>query len=314
MTRPSEPIAIRARGYRLRVASEYAGRARQIGLIDAAGYDALHASTRRVPGGRGKNHLLEGVEWGGPIRIRPSRHGGWLAPLLGNRFLSPRRALREFDTWLRLRTHAVSIPEPIFAISRRRGLFWRSSLATRELPHTRDGADWLESLPDTALLIATGDALAREIRRFHDAGAIHGDLHLRNLLFEIAASDDVPSGNAPRCWLIDLDRTRIVERVSPADRMREWMRLARSIEKLGLAEQFPTSFRARLLRTYCDGDRSLRRAMFESVPREMRRTARHRLAWALERALRGIQPGARALPFYLGAYPFVVAGLTSGGC
>jgi hypothetical protein len=68
--------------------------------------------------------------------------------------------------------------------------------------------------------------------------------------------------------------------------MREWMRLVRSIEKAGLAEQFPARLRARLLRTYCEGDRQLQREMLESAPREIRRIARHRLVWDLERMLR----------------------------
>ncbi|MCP4905111.1 MAG: phosphotransferase [bacterium] len=281
MTRGIEAAEIRARGFRLRVAPEYEIRCRQSGLVDARSCDALHASAPRIPGGRSENYLLEGTTWGDSIRLRPSRRGGWLAPLLGDRFLSPKRALREFDKWLDLRSQGVSLPQPVLAMSRRRGVFWRSSLATRELPQAQDGARWLGSRPGDAALFATGKVLARALRQFHDAGAIHGDLHLRNILFETGDSERV--GGAPRCWLIDLDRTRIRDRVTPADRMREWMRLARSIEKRGLAKEISPRLRARLLRAYCDGDRSLRRAMLECVPREIRRTARHRFAWSFRR-------------------------------
>jgi len=322
MTRPIESVEIHESGYRLRVAPEYAALSERSGLVHPAGYKTLLASARSVRGGRGENLLLEDAGWGETIRLRPVRHGGWLARLLGDRFLRPTRVFCEFDTWLHLRSRGVSLPEPIFAVSLRRRLFWRSALATRELPNTQDAATWLASGPDGTTLQAASDQLALAIRRFHDAGAIHGDLHLRNLLFEIEneVEAEVDAGDVSRvpsgCWLIDLDRTRIVDRLSPAQRMREWMRLVRSIEKAGLAEQFPARLRARLLRTYCEGDRQLQREMLEGAPREIRRIARHRLVWDLERMLRKTLRRARAVPLWLPLclISFGFVGATLGGC
>ena len=69
--------------------------------------------TRRVPGGRGSNRILDPKIWGEPIRLRPTLHGGLLARWRGDRFLSPARVEREFDVWLELARRGVALPEPV---------------------------------------------------------------------------------------------------------------------------------------------------------------------------------------------------------
>jgi tRNA A-37 threonylcarbamoyl transferase component Bud32 len=263
------------------VSQEYEALAAEHGLVDAKAFDALLASSARVPGGRGENYLIDKPHWGETLRVRPSRHGGWFARLLGDRFLRPDRVLHEFEIWTELHARGVPLPRPALAMSRRRGAFWRSRLLSVERPQARDGARWLESHPSEAEIASACLALAHAVRRLHDAGAIHGDLHLRNVLFEPG------TGRADlRVWLIDLDSTRLTGRVSPADRLREWMRFARSLEKAGYGHLLTPRFRARLLGAYCAGDRRLRRNLLQSSAREVRRIARHRLGWKIGRGLR----------------------------
>ncbi len=64
------------------------------------------------------------------------------------------------------------------------------------------------------------------------------------------------------------------------------MRLARSAEKLGYAHRIDPRLRARVLSTYCDHDRGLRRALLAAAPSERRRLQRHRLGWRLAARLR----------------------------
>jgi tRNA A-37 threonylcarbamoyl transferase component Bud32 len=252
--------------------------ARAAGLIDAPGFDALLKTARRVRGGRGANYILDPDAWECSVRLRPARHGGVLGGFLGERFGTPGRIAREFDRWCELVGRGVALPTPVLAISRRRGLFWHSALASIEETGARDGAEWLEAGPSPARIRAAARAFAHALRRFHDAGGIHGDLHMRNIL--VREHDD-----AIDCCLIDLDRTRLRASVPASSRMRDLMRLARSLDKRGASALLSKRIRSQVLSDYCQGDRGLRRSMMHCARSEARRLARHRFAWRLARLL-----------------------------
>jgi hypothetical protein len=274
-----ETLRLGAPRFRLLVARKYEDRARAEGLANAIGFDTLMETARHVPGGRGSNRILE--SGGESIRLRPSRHGGFLAGWLGDRFLSPARPFREFRIWIALRHRGIALPTPVLAASRRRGLFWRSVFGSIERAGARDGAEWLEGRPSAAERRVACIAFAHALRRFHDAGGLHGDLHLRNVLIE--SGDGEAADESLRCTLIDLDRTRIVRSASPRQRMREWMRFARSLEKAGRGDLTLPRLRAVGLSAYCAGDRRLRRSMLRWGASEARRLHRHRLGWWLGR-------------------------------
>ncbi len=284
MKRARSPETLRARGFVLRLAPAFAEGVRSLGLTDGPSWDAAIAGCEHVSAGRGQNHLLALPDHSGILRLRPGHRGGVLGGLLGDRTLSRRRLFREFELWLDLHARGLPLPVPVLAAARRRAFFWRTAMGSLDLPRAQDGLRLIERDPAEPLLAAAGDAMARTLRRFHDAGAIHGDLHLGNLLFENVS--DTQHEETIRCRLIDLDRARRVERVSPADRMREWMRLARSVEKRGFGHRVPAPLRTRWLASYCAGDAALERDMLACLPRELRRLKRHRLAWRVGRLLR----------------------------
>jgi len=263
------------RAHRLSVAPAFEAGAIELGLDRPDGFGRLEEKARRVTGGRGPHLLVEEGPWPEPVRIRPAHRGGWLGQLLGDRLLSGRRPHAELAIWLELGRRGVRLPAPVFALSRRVGLGWRSHFAAVDLPDALDGAALLAAHPGPTRLREAARALARSLRSFHDAGALHGDLQVRNLLFEATE-------RGLQCRLIDLDRTRLVASPSARQRMRELMRLYRSLEKLGHREITEPRLLARFLSDYCQGDRSLRRALWKSLGRERRRLARHRLAWRLE--------------------------------
>ena len=270
----SDCILRRSADFRLVVSRDFESEIRALGLLDGAGFEAALAVAPRVPGGRGHHRVLGLPNSDESVRLRPLRHGGVLANRLGDRFLRPHRAFREFEIWLALRERGVSLPRPVLAVSRRKGPFWRSALASIDRKAARDAAEWLQTRPDPERFRATCVAFARTLRDFHDAGGLHGDLHLGNILVEITAEPE-----RPQCWLIDLDRTRILSRVSARRRMRELVRLVRSFEKTGRLDLLSPRVRALTLSAYCGGDRDLRSEMGRSIAGESRRIRRHRLAW-----------------------------------
>jgi len=291
MRRPAQtPRVHRERGFRLLVRPAWEAGALALCLDRRAGCEAALAHARCVPGGRAPNRLLETPDWPERVRLRPARRGGLVGSWLGDRFLSSARVERELLRWLALRERGAALPEPVLCLSRREGLFWRQAFAAVDHPAAVDGAAWLasqgepEARAETRKSLAAGaEALARALRGFHDAGAIHGDLQLRNLLFERtqAGTGDGMQAESWRCLLIDLDRARLRASVPARARMKDLMRLVRSAEKLGYADRIGPRLAARILSAYCGRDRGLRRAMLAAGRGERRRLQRHRLGWRL---------------------------------
>ncbi len=295
MIGPAEtPCVHGERGLRLLVRPAWEAGALALSLDRRAGWEAAFAHARCVPGGRDSHRLLESSAWPLTVRVRPARHGGLIGAWLGDRYLSASRIHRELLRWLTLRERGVALPEPVLSLSRRDGLFWRQAFAAVDRPAAVDGATWLDSHDHSERpaetrrsLVAGAEALARTLRTFHDAGAIHGDLQLRNVLFE--QPEDCERGMGAerwRCLLIDLDRTRLRTPVSGRARMKDLMRLARSAEKLGYADRIGPRLCARFLSAYCGRDRRLRRTMLATGPGERRRLRRHRLGWRVSARLR----------------------------
>ncbi len=290
MTTPSSsPRRFVAPGFRCLVARDFEPGVRAAGLHVPQGLDVALEAATRTRGGRGPNWLVAGEGWPGRVRLRPLRHGGALGRWLGARFLSPRRCEREFRITRMLRERGAPIPVAALTLSRRRGPFWRPMLGTLNRETARDARAWLGTETDGPRpLEPLAREIARSLRRFHDAGAEHGDLHLGNVLLE-----STPTG--PRAWLVDLDRTVLHRRITTRQRMRDCMRLWRSIEKAGREDWLHPRLQAAFLAGYCDGDRALRQGLLEAGRRELRRLRRHRLGWRLRRGWLAAGVGALLL-------------------
>jgi tRNA A-37 threonylcarbamoyl transferase component Bud32 len=273
-TEPSSRLFVAA-GLRCVVNGDFEAGARDLGLDEPDSFDRALLGAERCPGGRGENYLLSSEFWPERVRLRPLRHGGLLGRWGGGRYFSSRRSEKEFDVWRKLEARGAPIPHAVLAASRRNGVFWTPTFGALNREDAANALDWLRKEPESrASILSAAIALARSTRRFHDSGALHGDLHLANVLID-------ESGGAPKCWLVDLGRATLKDRPSPSDRMRELMRLRRSIEKAQQSECLDRRISARFLSAYCDGDRALRRSMLSFMGREDRRLRRHRFGWRL---------------------------------
>jgi 3-deoxy-D-manno-octulosonic acid kinase len=262
---------------RTRVAEAFASARGARLLTEPDGLDRLLAQARPLEGGRSMHHGLAPGLWPVAVRIRPGRRGGWLGHGLGDRFFRPGRVEAELLLTEALRAANLPVVQPVFSAARRSGLFWRTWLASVDHPKARDGLALLESGARQDVLIAAARAAGCALRELHDAGLRHGDLHLRNLLFEASRDDD----GALRfdCRVVDLDRSRRGKPLETRIRMREWMRLVRSFEKRGLA--LSPRIAAAAWGSYCQKDRALRRGLRTHLAGEQRRNAFHRLGWRL---------------------------------
>ena len=266
-------------------------------------WERLLEASRQVLVGRGVQHLVATRSESAPIRIRLARRGGVLARVLGDRHLGPARIEREFVTWERLADAGVPTPDLCFAVSWRDGAFWRGAVATRDRGEARDGVALLDGERDDITLVDAARAAGETLARLHEAGFVHGDLHLGNLLFERrtkAPGRRVSSDRVWRCLLVDFDRSRRLRRDALGDRARDAARMLRSLEKQQRTSALPRPALDAALDAYCDGDEALRRALVAYWPRARRAIWRHRVAWWLGRLGRHARGRASALGAIIG--------------
>ncbi|MGY6553945.1 MAG: 3-deoxy-D-manno-octulosonic acid kinase [Wenzhouxiangella sp.] len=168
-------------------------------------------------GGRGQAFLVQTAC--GPAALRRFLRGGWMAPLLGDRYLrrsaDDSRGFREFRLLIELRRRDLPVPRPLAASFEPSGPFYRAGLLTAFIPGTRSLAELAPTLPRPGW-----QALADTLRSFFQAGLDHPDLNAHNLLCD----------QSGRWYLLDFDRALLRSGPAPAASM--LARLERSLNKL----------------------------------------------------------------------------------
>ena len=229
--------------------------------------------------GSGRGPMARFVLAGRPAVGKRALHGGLLGPLLGRLYLGRRRALDQIRTALRLERAGVATPAVLAVGSARAfGPFCAQAIVTRRL----EGA---QNLYEEACLAPErgrrGDVLllcAGLLRRLHDAGFLHRDLNVSNLVLERG-----PAGET--LHVVDLDRGRFRRTVSARERLGNLARLLRSYEKW-IAGRVRLSRREelRFLRDYAGRDRTLARFLAEGLARYRSRLGLRRLRWRLTKS------------------------------
>ena len=138
-----------------------------------------------------------------PLVLKQVLHGGLYGRLIGGFHLGPERLLRELATTEKARDLGVPVPEIAY-------LAWSSSrpcmlfLATVRVTASRNLAQLLREEPDGRVRSRSLRAAARSVREMHDAGLIHSDLNLRNLMVTELTGE-------PEGFVLDLDRSDITD-------------------------------------------------------------------------------------------------------
>lgn len=254
------------------VQAEFESAARALGLLER---DRVEALFEQAAGAVGRSPIavlpLPGRQE--RLALRRLRHGGLLGPLLGSAFLGAGRARRELEVTAALRARGAPVPRPVLAVaSRMGGPLWSAALATVFEEAAQDAVAFLASAPRREPLLRACKAAGAAVRRFHDAGGHHPDLHIKNLLIRSGRTD-------PEIIVIDLDRARVAAPPAPVERMAELMRLWRSLVKRGLAERVGARGLASFFGGYTGRDRNLRRALLARLPLERTRLRLHALGW-----------------------------------
>jgi len=201
----------------------------QVDALDPEHEQQLMEGTGLV--GRGSIKTLRGVVLDGSrVVVRHARRGGLLRRIIPDTFFGRCRPFRELLVAEKARSLGIPTAEVVAAV--RRGVlgpFYRGAVYSKEVTGAVDLLSYLRSADqhaDRHSLRAKRDTLreaGRIVRMAHDAGLLHADLQLKNVL--------VRHDGRPAIFLIDLDKARWHKRLPRSLRTMNLMRLARSAAK-----------------------------------------------------------------------------------
>lgn len=229
--------------------------------------------------------------------VRHYRRGGWLGRLLGDRYWGAERFFEEARVTERARALGVATPVVLGVRAERVMCRWcRGDFVTREITGGRDLAFYWKRWRDTGAVLSDPlrSSLAKKlgelVRRMHDAGIVHADLNVKNLLVRIEPA----SPEAVEAFVVDLDKARILPSVPAHLRAENILRLYRSLEKEGFAGSV-VGWRDRMgfLRAYCLGRRQMARELAGFLRRGVRGLWFHRVGWSLSRLGRPLRGAAK---------------------
>lgn len=236
--------------------------------------------TTPFSGGRGTAYKVE-VSGVGSVVVRRYRRGGLFGKILKDRYFVPHRALSELFSLTTAGLRGVPTPHALGISEKRRRFrfipspFYTALIATSEIAGSVNLPDFLKREGDSRLrsevLVRAGAA----VKKMHDAGIYHRDLNMNNLLVGSFEND---------LFIIDFDRAKVCDLLSPRIRTRNLRRLLRSARKL-MRFGLPTSdddFK-KILSGYTNGDEaSCRRLVKRTVDSRLLKI-RGRISWKLKR-------------------------------
>ena len=198
--------------------------------VAAAGslYRFARQHQRRILEGRSRLYVMDAPGQGSWV-VRHLMHGGALAALTGDCFLrlGVPRPFNELLLAERLRGLGVATPRVVAAAVHVHGLCYRGDIAREWLDQARDLASCLLNEPvlDADARSACLRAAGALVRRVHDAGLLHPDLNLRNILIDWRQG-------TPEAMILDLEKCRLQPKLRKAQRQAMLARLERSLRKL----------------------------------------------------------------------------------
>jgi tRNA A-37 threonylcarbamoyl transferase component Bud32 len=223
--------------------------------------------------------------------VRHYQRGGVFGQLLRDFYLGRRRFLQEVRVSEWARDQDIPTAEVLALRIEQKGLcLYRGDLVTREIEASEDLDEYLKSArTGGGWTVGQGKEIIRSValllQRMHRAGLYHADLNLKNILVQITEC-------GVNSYVIDLDRARVIKPLGSRMRIRNLVRLYRSMDKQGyLKDLIGMKDIVAFVRAYCGEDLELLTVCKEVMRKDMWLLRYHRAGWRLSRGLRKIGRG-----------------------
>jgi len=222
------------------------------------------------------------LEGGKRMVLRQYSHGGVLRALTGNLYLFGARSFQELALTEEIRSSGIPTVSSLGAIHHRIFFpFYQAYFLSIEVPRAIDLIQFFQetvAMPSSETLSLKRKTIRSAgllIRQFHQAGFFHGDLQLKNIL---VAGDQL--------LLIDFDRSYRKPALSVQERIKNLLRLNRSVEKWKrLGVPITRTDRWRFFTAYTEGDKKIQEVMERLLRTYSLRFLFQRLGWAIEKVL-----------------------------
>ncbi len=216
--------------------------------------------------------------------VREYWHGGMIGKIFKDFFCDGMRPVRELLVCEAANRGGIKTTE-ILAIIKNKimGPLYKFRLVTKEITESIDLIELLLHSGENRLFKQKRQIiikLAKAVNDMHDVGIFHADLHLKNIL--------VQSGvGGVNVFIIDLDKSRQYEKISFQRRMKNIMRLDRSVVKMRrknrdvFRKKFPVSKtdRVRFLKKYIELNSESVKPLRYYIQSYNNTHALHRLWW-----------------------------------
>jgi tRNA A-37 threonylcarbamoyl transferase component Bud32 len=226
--------------------------------------------------------------------VREYWHGGMIGKIFKDFFWDGMRPVRELLVCEAANRGGIKTTEIIAIIKNKiMGPLYKFRLVTKEITRSIDLIELLLHSGESPRRLLSGEnrllkqkrqiinKLAKAVNDMHNLGIYHADLHLKNILVQSGADGSV------NVYIIDLDKSKQYEKISLQRRMKNIMRLDRSVVKLRrknrevFRKKFPVSKtdRIRFLKKYIELDSESVKPLRYYIQSYNNTHAFHRLWW-----------------------------------
>ena len=165
---------------------------------------------------------IDDAEQSFSLCMRHYFRGGFIGKFMTDGFFrmdkNAMRARLEFELTAKLYRLGLPVPRPLIAREQVGSIWIKNDIVVEQIPNTKNIAEILEQ---GELTQGQMRKIGMMLRRFFDAGLMHTDLNIRNILID----------NEDQCFLIDFDKCEIRANLSKSDERSMLSRLERSFNK-----------------------------------------------------------------------------------
>lgn len=233
---------------------------------------------------RGEGTILSVSGMNKEIVLRHYSRGGALSFIMKHHYLSWRRPFNELNITDFALKNNLNAPVVIFASSTKSLGLYKNDLATLYVEGAKDLMNYFEHVHNTGDHKKKREIIkltSREITKMHGLGIFHDDLHLKNIL--VKEDED-----KLKIYLVDFDKAKVLKDITHRLRMKNLLRLRRSIIKFSYTRNsrdnlFSRTDYLRFAKVYFDDNRSEIRKANRTLRRSFWRQNLHKIFWKRER-------------------------------